>query len=115
MRGENFIYFSIVSGFFTGVIYSLFRGFDIFYFLFNVFLITSLFYIISLAGVSFFIKYLNIKQIVFFNKAEIDEVLDVQIKELEKREEFIYESYEFIRKIEEEEIEFLRKRSNESV
>ena len=112
MRGENFIYFAIVSGFFTGVIYAVFKGFEIFYFLFTIFLITSLFYLISLAAVSFFVKYLDIKRIVFFDKMEIDSVLDLQIKELEKREQFIYESYEFIKKIEEEEIEFLKKRKN---
>lgn len=112
MRGENFIYFSIVSGFFIGVIYSILKDFSFTNFLFTVFLITSIFYIIALASVSFFIKYLDLKQIVFFNKLEIDTVLDVQIKELEKREEFIYESYEFIKKIEEEEIKFLKKRKN---
>jgi len=112
MRGENFIYFSVVSGFFTGVIYSILKSFDFFYFLFVVFLITSLFYLISLAAVSFFLKYLDIKKIVFFDKMEIDGVLDVQIKELEKREQFIYESYEFIKKIEEEEMDFLKKKKN---
>ncbi len=112
MRGENFIYFSVVSGFFTGVIYSILKSFDFFYFLFVVFLITSLFYLISLAAVSFFLKYLDIKRIVFFDKMEIDGVLDVQIKELEKREQFIYESYEFIKKIEEEEMDFLKKKKN---
>ena len=112
MRGENFIYFSVVSGFFIGIVYAVFKEFNFFYFLFAVFLITSVFYLISLAAVSFFIKYLDIKQIVFFDKIEIDGMLDVQIKELEKREQFIYESYEFIKKIEEEEIEFLKKRKN---
>ena len=112
MRGENFIYFSIVSGFFTGIIYAVFKGFGIFYFLFTVFLITSVFYLIALAAVSFFVKYLDIKQIVFFDKMEIDGIIDVQIKELEKREQFIYESYEFIKKIEEEELEFIKKSKN---
>ena len=112
MRGENFIYFSIVSGFFTGVIYAMFKGLEIFYFLFIVFLITALFYLIALAAVSFFVKYLDIKKIVVFDKMEIDGVLDIQIKELEKREQFIYESYEFIKKIEEEEIDFLKKKKN---
>ena len=112
MRGDNFIYFSIVSGFFVGVVFAILKDFGIFNFLFSVFLITSLFYIISLASVSFFVKYLDVKQIIFFDKLEIDKVLDVQIKELEKREQFIYESYEFIKKIEEEEIEFLKKRKN---
>ena len=112
MRGENFIYFSVVSGFFTGIIYAILKGFEFFNFLFAVFLITSITYLIALGAVSFFVKYLDVKQIVFFDKIEIDEVLDSQIKELEKREQFIYESYEFIKKIEEEEIEFLKKKKN---
>ena len=112
MRGENFIYFAVVSGFFIGVIYAIFRGFEVFYFLFTVFLITALFYLIALGAVAFFVKYLDIREIVFFDKMEIDEVLDVQIKELEKREEFIYKSYEFIKQIEEEEIKFIKKKKN---
>ena len=88
------------------------KSFDFLHFLFAVFLIMAFFYLISLAAVSFFIKYLNIKQIVFFDKTEIDGVLDVQIKELEKRERLIYESYEFIKKIEEEEMEFIKKKKN---
>ena len=112
MRGENFIYFSVVSGFFIGIIYAILKEFDVFDFLFTVFLITSVSYLITLAAVAFFVKYLDVRQIVFFDKMEIDGVLDVQIKELEKREQFIYESYEFIKQIEEEELEFIKKRKN---
>ncbi len=112
MRGENFIYFASVSGFFIGIIFSILKDFDFFDFLFATFLITTLFYVVSLASVSFFIKYLNIKQIVFFNKHQVDEILDVQIKELEKCEDFIIQSYDFIKKIEEEELEIIRKKKN---
>ena len=112
MRGENFIYFASVSGFFIGIIFSILKGFDFFDFLMATFLVTAIFYLVSLASVSFFVKYLNIKQIVFFNKHQVDEILDVQIKELEKCEDFIIQSYDFIKKIEEEELEIIRKSRN---
>ena len=112
MRGENFIYFASVSGFFIGIIFSILKGLDFFDFLFATFLVTAIFYLVSLAGVSFFIKFLNIRQIAFFNKHQVDEILDVQIKELEKCEDFIIQSYDFIKKIEEEELEIIRKSRN---
>ncbi len=112
MRGENFIYFGSVSGFFIGIIFSILKGLDFFDFLMATFLVTAIFYIVSLASVSFFVKYLNIKQFVFFNKQQVDDILDVQIKELERKEDFIIQSYDFIRKIEEEELEIIRKRKN---
>jgi len=110
MRGENFIYFSTISGFFIGIIFSILKGFDVFEFLFATLLITAIFYLVSLASVSFFVKFLDIKQIVYLNKYEIDEILDVQIKSLEKSENFIMENYEFIKKVEEEELEIIRKK-----
>ena len=112
MRGENFIYFSVISGFFIGIIFSILKGFDVFEFLFATFTITAIFYVVALASVSFFIKFLDIKQIIFFNKHEIDEILDMQIKSLEKKEDFIMESYEFIKQIEEEELKIIKKLKN---
>jgi len=112
MRGENFIYFSTTSGFFIGVIFSILKDLEVFNFLFATLLITAVFYLISLASVSFFVKFLDIKQILYFNKYEVDEILDIQIKSLEKSENFIMENYKFIKKIEEEELEFIRKNRN---
>lgn len=112
MRGENFIYFATVSGFFIGIIFAILKDLDVFNFLISVFLVTASFYLVSLGSVTFFIKYLDIKKIVFFDKFSIDEILDVQIKELEKKEDFIYKNYEFIKEIEKEELEILRKRKN---
>ena len=112
MRGENFIYFATVSGFFIGIIFSIIKGFDVFDFLFATFMITALFYLVSLGSVALFIKFLDIKQIVFFNKYEVDEILDMQIKSLEKNENFIMENYEFIKQVEEEELEIIRKTKN---
>jgi hypothetical protein len=74
-------------------------------------LITALFYLLGLGSVTFFIKYLDLKKIMYFDKHGIDQVLDVQIKELEKKEDFILESYEFIKQIEEEELKIVKNKS----
>ena len=110
MRGENFIFFLASSGFFVGIIFSILHNLDFAEFLYATFMITAVFYLLGLATVTFFIKFLDIKRIIYFNKHEIDEILDVQIKELEKKEDFILESYEFIKKIEEEEIKIAKNR-----
>jgi len=110
MRGENFIYFFTSSGFFVGIIFSIFHDLDFEKFLYATFLITAVFYIFALATVSFFIKFVDIKNIVYLDKKEIDKILDVQIKELEEKEDFILESYEFIKQIEEEELQHYTKR-----
>ena len=112
MRGENFIYFATVSGFFIGIIFAILKDLGVFEFLVSVFLVTASFYLIALGSVTFFVKYLDIKRVVFFDKFSIDEVLDMQVKELEKKEDFIYQNYEFIKEIEKEELEILRKRKN---
>ncbi len=111
MRGENFIYFSASSGFFIGVIFSILHELDFENFIFATVLITAVFYLLALASISFFVKYLDIKKVIYFDKHEIDSILDVQIRELEKKEDFIYESYEFIKQIEQDEINMLKNKS----
>jgi hypothetical protein len=111
MRGENYIFFLASSGFFIGIIFSILHEFDFLEFLYATFLITAVFYLLGLASVTFFVKYLDIKRIIYFNKHEIDEILDIQIKELEKKEDFILESYEFIRQIEKEELEIVKNKT----
>ncbi len=109
MRGENFIYFATVSGFFIGVIFSILNELSIDSFLFATIMITLVFYLVALSSVAFYIKYVDVKKVVYLNKKEIDTILDSQIKELEKKEDFIIESYEFIKKIEQEELEIFKK------
>ena len=111
MRGENFIFFLASCGFFIGVIFSILKELDFEEFLYATLLLTSIFYLIGLATVSMFIKYLDIRKIIYFNKNQIDSVINAQIKELEKKEDFILESYEFIKKIEEEELRLLKKKT----
>ncbi|ACM92094.1 putative membrane protein [Nautilia profundicola AmH] len=111
MRGENFIFFLASCGFFIGIIFSILHSLDFQEFLYATILITAIFYLLGLATVTFFIKYLDIKKVIYFNKHEIDEILDIQIKELEKKEDFILESYEFIKQVEEEELKLLKNKS----
>jgi hypothetical protein len=109
MRGENFIYFATVSGFFIGIIFSILNDLSIEGFLFATIIITLLFYLIALGSVAFYIKFVEVKRVAYLDKREIDMILDSQIKELEKKEDFIIESYEFIRQIEQEELEIIKK------
>ena len=108
MSGDNFIYFGAVSGFFIGIIFGIIKEFSIFDFLAVVVFMSAIGYILGLIGVSFYIKYIDLRKIVFFNKKEIDEILETQIKELEKKENFILESYEFIKQIEQEELNLIK-------
>jgi len=108
MRAENFIYFSTVSGFFISIIFGILKDFDAFNFFWFVIIITFIFYILSLASISFFIKYSSFSKYILFNKYEVEEIIDSQIKELEKKEDFLYENYEYIKKFEEEELKLLK-------
>ncbi len=109
MRSENFIYFSTVSGFFIGIIFSILKNLNFEEFIYMTLLTTLIFYLIALATISLYIKYVDTKKIVFFNKSELDNVIDVQISEMEKKEDFILDSFEFIRQIEKEELEIIKK------
>ncbi len=109
MRAENFVYFATVSGFFIGMMFSVINDFSIWQSIFATIIITLLFYIIALGSVAFYIKFYDIKKQLFLNVKEIEEVIDVQINELEKYEDFIFESYKFIEEVEKEELELLRK------
>jgi hypothetical protein len=111
MKAENFIYFSTVTGFFISIIFGILKGFDAFNFLWFVIIITSIFYILSLGSVAFFVKYSSISKFILFNKYEIDEIANSQIKELEKKEDVIYENYEFLKKFEEEELRIIKNRN----
>jgi low affinity Fe/Cu permease len=108
-RSENFIYFLSVTGFFMGIIFAIVQGFEPFEFIFAVLVIFSLFYILAIASISFFIKYLSIKNIFYLDKDGLERTIDYQINELDRKEDMIREAYYFIRKIEEEELDLYHK------
>jgi len=109
-RSENFIYFLSVSGFFIGVIFAIFQGFEPIDFLYAVVITFTLFYIVALASTSFFIKYLSVKNIFQLDKVNLEKTIDYQINELDKKEDLIRDAYFFIRKIEEEELNLYKKK-----
>ena len=109
-RSENFIYFLSVSGFFVGIIFAIFQGFEPIEFLYSVIITFTLFYIVALASTSFFIKYLSVRNIFELDKVNLEKTIDYQINELDKKEDLIREAYFFIRKIEEEELTLYKKK-----
>jgi hypothetical protein len=108
-RSENFIYFLSVSGFFVGLIFATFQGFEPFEFVWSVIITFVVFYIIAMASTSFFIKYLSVKNIFQLDKVTLEQTIDYQINELDKKEDLIREAYHFIRKIENEELDLYAK------
>ena len=108
---NNFISFLVVTGFFVGVIFAIAKLTDPVEMLIAVVFITSIFYIISLAGAAFFIKSVKYKPRYRIKKEKYETSLDSAIIELEKREDQIKEIYEFIRELEQEEYEEMRRDS----
>ena len=109
-KSENFIYFLSVTGFFIGILFATFQGFEPFDFLWAVVITFSIFYMIAIASTSFFIKYLSVKNIFHLDKDNLEKTIDYQINELDKKEDLIRESYYFIKKIEEEELNIYQSR-----
>jgi hypothetical protein len=111
-RSDNFIYFLSVSGFFIGLIFGVIQGLEPFEFLSAVLIIFTLFYMIAVASTGFFIKYLAVKNIFYLDKENLEKTIDMQIKELDKKEDIIREAYYFIRKLEQEELDVYKNKGN---
>jgi len=109
-RSENFIYFLSVTGFFVGLIFAILQGFEPMQFLWAVFVTFTIFYILAMASTSFFIKYVSVKNIFHLDKEGLEKTIDIQINDLDKKEDMIREAYYFIRQIEEEELNLYNKK-----
>jgi hypothetical protein len=103
-RSDNFISFLTVVGFFIGLIFAVLHGFEPDRFLYSILIISGVFYIIGVASSSFFIKYISVKQIFALDKEFLEKTIDMQIYELDKKEDYIRESHYFIEEIEKEEM-----------
>ena len=110
-KGENFVYFLTVTGFFVAIMFSVLNGFEPMQFLYAVFVISTFFYIIGMACTSFFVKYVSIKNIFYLDKNGLEKTIDMQIDELDTKEEMIRDAYYFIKQIEQEEFNVYRKRN----
>jgi len=102
MRPENFIYFLTVSGFFIGLLFSIFEGLEpglMFYVTIGV---TTIFYMIGLASASFFVKYVDLKVDYDLGTDKKEEYIKKVVLALEKREKYIDEVHSFIEDLEKE-------------
>jgi hypothetical protein len=111
-RSDNFISFLTVVGFFIGLVFAVLHGFEPYKFLYSVLIISGLFYIIGLASSSFFIKYISVREIFTLDKEVLEKTIDMQIYELDKKEDFIRDAHYFIEEIEKEEMFFYKKEEN---
>jgi uncharacterized membrane protein SpoIIM required for sporulation len=111
-KSENFIYFLSVSGFFIGLIFATIQELEPFEFLWAVIIIFTIFYMIAVASTGFFIKYLGVKNIFYLDKENLEKTIDMQIDELDKKEEIIREAFYFIRNLEQEELDIYKNKEN---
>lgn len=99
MNFDNYMSFSIVAGFFIGLITSILK-FDSpeMITLFTVF-VTVVFYLIMLLSASLFIRFFDFKRATI-HKEQYDDMLEFYIREFDKREQISDKIREFIRYVE---------------
>ena len=99
MRSDNFIGFSIVSGFFLGLIFG-FVAFenDEFVVIFAI-ITTSVCYLISVCAVSVFNWFIDFRE-QEFNKQQLENNLEYYVEQFGKKEEELIKVLDYIRKIE---------------
>ncbi|MDR3162444.1 MAG: hypothetical protein LBT81_01100 [Helicobacteraceae bacterium] len=102
IRAENFIYFLTSCGFFVGVIFGLVADFEPLMFVMVSIVMCVIFYTISLASASFFIRAIDIKAAYVIDREHYETQLDKVRSQIEKREKYIRESTRFIEALEDE-------------
>ncbi len=88
MRSENFVAFFVVSGFFTGLIFSVIKFDAIEDILFYTFTITLFFYLFIHVVLTFYLSILD-QKISFFDKKEYENMSNIQITQIKEREDKI--------------------------
>lgn len=88
MRGSNFVAFLTVQGFFAGIVFAILKSTTPENFLGFVILITGFFYLFAHICVGFFFQYLGVKGHPF-PKSTHEHHLDIFVREINKREQFI--------------------------
>lgn len=88
MRGSNFVSFLTVQGFFIGIVFGILKSDSPESFLGFVVLITFFFYLFAHLCVGFFFQTLGLKT-TSFPKASHEHNLDLFVREINKREQFI--------------------------
>ncbi len=108
---NNFISFLTINGFFVGLLFGVLKLNDPLQIVVAVVFITALFYMIAIAAAAFFIKNLTFTPRYRIKKEKYETAIDTAIMELEKREVLIRDMYEFIKQLEEEEYEDMKRDS----
>jgi hypothetical protein len=108
---NNFISFLTINGFFVGLLFGVLKLTDPLQIVVAVVFITALFYMIAIAAAAFFIKNLTFTPRYRIKKEKYETAIDTAIMELEKREVLIRDMYEFIKQLEEEEYEDMKRDS----
>lgn len=106
---NNFISFLTISGFFIGLLFAILKLNDPFEIVVAVVFVTALFYIIAIAAAAFFIKNVTFTPRYRIKKEKYETAIETAIMEIEKRELFIRDMYEFIKQLEEEEYEDMKR------
>lgn len=111
---NNFIAFLTMNGFFIGLVFAVLKLSDPIHIVFAVIFITALFYMVSIAAASFFIRNVSYQPRYRIKKEKYESAVDIAIIELEKRERLIKDMYEFVKELEEEEYEDMRRDAHQA-
>lgn len=112
---DNFISFLTINGFFVGLLFGILKLNDPLHIVIAVVFVTACFYMIALAAAALFIKNLTFKPRYKIKKEKYENAIDTAIIELEKRELLIRDMYEFIKELEEEEYEDMKRDAQQAL
>lgn len=106
---NNFISFLTLNGFFIGLLFAILKMHDPLYIVFTVCVVTTVFYMIALLASALFVKSVSFQPRYRIKKEKYETAIDTVISEIEKRERSIKDMYEFIRALEAEEYEDMKR------
>ncbi len=86
MRSENYVAFFTICGFFIGMIFSMVKFNSAESFLFGTLTITLFFYLFIHLVLIFFLSDKEVDEDLLFNKKEYENLVNIQISEIKKRE-----------------------------
>lgn len=111
---NNFISFLTLNGFFVGLIFAVLKLQDPFQVVFAVVVITTVFYMLSLGASALFIKSVSYQPRYRIKKEKYELAIDTAIAEIERREKTIKDTYEFVKALELEEYEDMKREAQSS-
>ncbi len=98
-----------------GLLFAILKLYDPIQIVIAVVFITVSFHMIAIAAAAFFIKNVTFKPRYRIKKEKYETAIDTAIMELEKREALIRDMYEFIKELEEEEYEDMKRETAQAI